>query len=180
MTWTPQQRLQFLENLASTRRVLTSVYRAMIVAVIVGVLAISLWVYLWRPLGAGHQGEYLYFTVGALFGLGWAINELFRTRRRRCGRVLPNVEFRSTGVDGGNVWEFRLGPASGRAVPPSSTRFEFTSSFSPPLVPTPSHGQPGDVQAENVQETDGTPFAFGSDWHLSDMAEQPAGQGATE
>ncbi|MCI0333316.1 MAG: hypothetical protein L0228_08850 [Planctomycetes bacterium] len=132
MAWSQEQRLQFLGELESARRVLTAFYRCLMGLVSVGILIISIWVFAWRPLGPGHQGEYFYFGAAALFLLGWALSQVFQPTRRLRRSLLPNVTVETKAVEGGRAWEVRLGSTDHE--PADAVRADFSRSFSIPLA----------------------------------------------
>jgi hypothetical protein len=170
MNWSPEQRRQFLDRLDSSDRLLSGFYRRLMGFLIVGILVGSAWVFLWRPLGPGHQGEYFYFGVGALLLLCCVLNQYIWARRRQRRKSLPYVAVETKTAESGRGWEFRLGPAERELASAEPTRAEFSHTFSIPLASIASDLLP-DEQALACLESE---LARGVDLDAACRTVQPA------
>jgi hypothetical protein len=99
-------REELLQDLDATESVLVSVYRLMLGLVVAAVIAVVALVIIWRPWGAGNQGEWFYFAVAVLMVLGWAVGQFIKLDRRRRRRQTSS-----------GTWTFqiRIGPAAGES-----------------------------------------------------------------
>src|SRR5687767_10254345 len=105
MAWSQDERNRFLNGLDAAQRVLILINRCLMALIMAGVIVVSVCVYLWRPLGAGNQGEYFYFGVVALLIFGWAASQLFQPTRRKSRSGRPNVSVETKEIEGGRTWQ---------------------------------------------------------------------------
>lgn len=149
MTASPERRMQLLGTLDVVDRVLTAFYRSLMAIIICAILGIAAWVFVKRPIGAGNQGEYFYFGVAALFGIGCALNQfvLAGRRQRRCSILRINTK----PIEGGNAWEFHLGPTGHETSASEMTRFDWTGSLSTPLASLPTEVLPNEQSLDCLQ-----------------------------
>ncbi len=151
MSWTTEQRQEFVNKLDAVDRVVVTFYRLLLGLVLAAILAVVVLVIVRRPWGDGNQGEWFYFTVAVLLALGWVGGQYAMLRRRQYrARANSPATFRanaSTNPDGARVWEFRIGqPVAATDESPNtddpSTRFEFSRSFEIPLASLPAAVRP--------------------------------------
>lgn len=110
MQWSTEERLRLLGKLDGVDRVLTAAYRLLMALIIAAIVAAAVAVVLTRPWGAGHQGEWFYFSCIVLLALGWAVKEFVKASRRYDDLKLP-LSIRSSNDGGAKTWELRWGPA---------------------------------------------------------------------
>jgi hypothetical protein len=110
MNWRPEDQTKFLNTLDSVERVLAAVYRFLMLLIIAGVGFVSGWVFINRSLGPGHQGEYFYFAVIALFIFGWALSSFVQVSQRQKRIHLPKVSVQTEASDDGRAWKLEIGP----------------------------------------------------------------------
>jgi hypothetical protein len=119
--------------------------------VIAAVLAAAAYVFVKRPLGAGHQGEYFYFSVVVLLVLGWAVGQylsfnqrLQRLKGETVEEPMPNLGLLQALLPGG-----------------AQTTFAFSGTLPPETIPTDEaltrfqteieHGTPIDEACSKLQ-----------------------------
>jgi hypothetical protein len=83
MSWSFEDRQRFLAGVDRADQSITRFYGWLIKVLLVGMLAGIAYVFWSKPFGAGAQGEWFYFSMFALLGLGWAISQLVWVRRRQ-------------------------------------------------------------------------------------------------
>jgi hypothetical protein len=110
MNWRPEDRTKFLSTLDTVERVLSAIYRFLMLLIIAGVGFVSGWVFINRSLGPGHQGEYFYFAVFALFIFGWAISSFVQASQRQKRIQPPKVRVETEALDDGRAWKLEIGP----------------------------------------------------------------------
>jgi len=101
MTWSNEDRHRLLQSLGSVDRVLVAVYRIFLALILAAILAVVVLVIVWRPWGAGNQGEWFYFGIAVLLALAWVVGQFAKLNRRQ--------RYRNSGVTLNSTWTFRFG-----------------------------------------------------------------------
>jgi hypothetical protein len=110
INWPPEDRAKLLNTLDSVERVLSIVYRLLMLLIIAAVGLASGWVFIDKSLGPGNQGEYFYFAVLALFVFGWALSSVVQASQRQKRIQLPKVRVETKVRDDGRAWKLAIGP----------------------------------------------------------------------
>jgi hypothetical protein len=86
MNSSTDDRQRLLNKLDAAERVVATFYRLMLLVIIAVVIAVVGFVIVRRPWGDGNQGEWLYFSIGVLMVLGWAVGQFVMLSRRQRNR----------------------------------------------------------------------------------------------
>ena len=108
MSNSDDERRFLLGRLDSVEAVLVTFLRLLLVLLIIGVLAGTVFVIVRKPWGAGNQGEWFYFTIAVIVVLGWAGGQfiaLGRRLRKRPQQADLDTENRA----GIHTWKFQFG-----------------------------------------------------------------------
>lgn len=131
MKWSPDERQRLSARLDGMQRSVVAFYRGLLVLIIAAIIAAASFVAISAPWGEGHQGEWFYFSIAVLLGLGWAVGQFIKLgRRHRQHHAL--VEFRSSGSGKARTWEFRFGSDAVTAA--DTANASFSRSFGFPLA----------------------------------------------
>ena len=141
-----EKRLENLRRLQSVEQVVTTFFQLVLGLIVVAVLGVVAAVIVWRPWGAGNQGEWFYFSIGVLIVLCWAIGQLIALRRRQ-HNPWPAVTLTSNVANDGQTWRFQFGansPGPQNSGISGDNTFEFTRSFTVPLGSVPAAALPSE------------------------------------
>jgi hypothetical protein len=95
MKWSTEQRQRLLAKLDRMERTVVAFYRVLLTLIILVIVLAAVMVLIWRPWGAGHQGEWFYFSIAVLLALGWAVGQFIQLGRRQRKRM-PPITFRAS------------------------------------------------------------------------------------
>jgi hypothetical protein len=131
MKRSPEERQRLLVRLDGMQRLVVAFYRGLLVLIMAAIIAAAGFVAILAPWGEGHQGEWFYFSIAVLLGLGWAVGQFIKLGRRHRKHQAP-MELRSSGSGTPRVWEFRFGSEADAAA--DTAKASFSRSFGVPLA----------------------------------------------
>ncbi|MEX2142126.1 MAG: hypothetical protein WD894_22860 [Pirellulales bacterium] len=108
MNCSNEDRHRLLERLGAVDRVLVAFYRMFLALILSAILVVVLLVIVWRPWGAGNQGEWFYFGIAVLLALGWVAGQFAKLHRRERYRR-SGVTVNLSAVERDSTWTFRFG-----------------------------------------------------------------------